>query len=286
MMKSTYTLVILTLLLFVSCAEESQHDLTLESSYTPFSKAMSISKTLVQEVLVAAYQNPDLIGFTEDISTNRSDCPSQEDLNPDEFPKTLIFSYSSGCTTDSNNDIIGDLEVYVSNKIGVDGMEIILTPRSNFSINGDQLSLNGSSAEFKSTYTGSANGDDNYFLSISGLDIITANEQVYQIQNMENGTIYFRDVEGNNGSSSSPVNYFDDLAIIDFQKMTFLNNDNKKMEATLALPLSFDLFCKCPLEGKVEVRSEDNNSQIIDFTTNSNCGGYILVDVEEINCKN
>jgi len=189
-MRIRITLIMLTALCIMSCSDQTDHDIALDRSYQPFSTVTSLSKTLVQEVLVAAYQNPDLISLQGEVASNRADCPAQDDQNPGIFPKTLLFTYTAGCNSDSNNEMDGDLDVYVSERIGVDGMEIILNPRENFTINGNQLSLKGDKPEFKATYVGSSIiGVDSYDLAISGMSVLTPEQKTYQIVNMQQGAL-------------------------------------------------------------------------------------------------
>ena len=286
-MKFRFTLLSMVALLFASCADQEEHEIALDRGYEPFSTVMQLSKTMVQEVLVAAYSNPELISFDgEDVATNRNDCPDQKDNNPDIFPKTLTFAYELGCLTDSNNDIDGDLDVYVSDRIGVRDMEIILVPQDNFSINGNQIGLKGADAIFRATFKGNdVFGLDSYALDISGLTVETPELRNFEILNMPQGEINFRDVDGNNGDAIGPLAYIDDLAIINFGIMSYTNNVGEKLSVTVDQEMSFDLFCACPLGGRVEVRSEDNRKQIIDYNSNSNCGGKIIIDAAEVACN-
>jgi len=289
-MKSNITLLsMISVLTLFSCVETNSPTIAKEKAYVPFSTLMITSKTIVQEVLIAAYQNPDLNDFNSIGAENRTNCPSELDLNPNEFPKTMVYTYEEDCLTDAGTEMSGSIEVVITDRIGAPDMEIKLIPQEGFKVEGQTISLNDADADFKAVFTGNEKALENYNLIIKGLVSENRESGRFELIEMENGEISFEDVAENNDSeiNTGPTKYFDDLAVIHFSNMQFSNNERELLNANLQSDIKFDLLCNCPLAGKINIVKANSaeESQIVDYTANATCVGEILVDVEVVTCK-
>ncbi len=290
-MKRNITLLsIFSVFVLFSCVESSGPTLPKEEAFVPFNALMTKSKTVVQEVLIAAYQNPELNEFAIQSVDTRSNCPSEIDLDPNIFPKTLIYTFEEDCLSDGGTQMSGSIEVLITDRIGRTGMEIRLFPRAGFKVDGHFLSFNNEvNPEFKAIFIGEENALENYNLVIRGLVAENEDMERYEVIEMDNGLISFEDVDQNNESeiNSGPTKYLDDLAVLQFASMEFLNNENETLTASTQNDIKFDLFCDCPLSGKVDIYKENRfeGSQIVDYSTNATCRGEILVDIETVECK-
>ena len=293
-MKTTKNLTILSLLAFVvfSCTEPqftdvNNHEIAVEDGYEDFNQLMLTAKGIVQEVLIAAYQNPELSDFDDSEVTNRTDCPTETDLNPNSFPKTLRYDYGDEtCQSDGQSDMTGVVEITVSDKLGTPGMTIIVNPLDNFSKDGHSANLKDlPNAIFMATFKDDTNLADVYDLHISGLEVINDHGKAATLKHLEGATIGFDDVNKDNDEPGSGVAaYLDDRAIINFDHMQFLNHKNELLNVIVRNHISFDFLCKCPLAGSVEIEDQHKKIQYINYASNLGCSGKILVDTEEVGC--
>jgi len=293
-MKKLKNLIILSAAVFcVSSCSETQfadidnHSISIEDGYEDFNHLMLTAKGIVQEVLIAAYQNPELSDFNDDEVSNRSDCPTETDLNPNVFPKTLRYDYGDEtCISDGQSDMMGVVEITVSAKLGTPGMTIMINPLQNFTKDGQATRLkDNSNAIFMAQFKNDTNLSDVYDLHISGLEIIGEHGKAATITHLEGATIGFEDIDKNNDApGSTAASYLDDRAIINFDHMNFLNHKNELLNVIVKHHISFDFLCKCPLGGSVEIEDGQKNIQYINYSGNTGCSGKILVDTEEVGC--
>jgi len=291
-MKKLLTLSALALFV-LSCTDtqtnnENNHAISIEDGYQDFSSAMLTAKGIVQEVLIAAYKNPELNDFSDDYVTNRTDCPTETDLTPDVFPKTLRYDYGDEtCLSDGNANMVGIVEITVSDKLGTPGMTIIVKPLERFAKDGHSAKLteDDEDAIFMAQFKSDVVLTDSYDLFIKGLEVTDEQGNLAIIKDLEGASIGFDDVDKNNEDpSGSPSLYLDDLAIINFDQMVLVNHENELLNVTVKNPIQFDFLCKCPLGGDIEIQDEKENIQYINYSGNEECTGRILVDTEEIDC--
>lgn len=293
MMKTKNLLLLFIAALLINSCSEPQvtnnniHAIAIEEGYDDFNQAMLAAKGIVQEVLIAAYNNPDLSDFGNDVVVNRNDCPNETDLNPDAFPKTLRYNYGDEtCQSEGQSEMIGIVEVIVSDKLGTPGMTITVNPMDNFAKDGHSAALtDDENSIFMARFKSDTDLNDAYDLFISGLEVTDEQGNVATIKNLEGASIGFDDINENNENTNvGTARYLDDLAIVHFERMELINHLGENLNVTMKSDVKFDFLCECPLGGLVEIEDQDKNTQYINYSSNEECSGRILVDAEEIGC--